>query len=274
MDAEPALVVDGIAFGESVRWHDGRLWFCDWIDGDVISVASDGADRTVHAHLDAFPLCVDWDRDHRLLIVDGAGRQLVVMIEGERRVLADLAEVSDKPWNEIAAHPSGRIFVNGIGFDMMAGEEPASGQIAVVETDGSIRRVADGLAFPNGMVVSGDGSTLLVAESQAGRITSFSIGEHGDLGPPVVFADVPGSAPDGLCLAPNGSVWYADVPNRRCQRVADGGEVMETITFDRGCFSCALSPDGALFVAATVWDADTFATRRGVVYRVRPAESS
>jgi sugar lactone lactonase YvrE len=274
MEVPPNAIVDDVAFGESLRWHEGRVWFCDWIDGDVISVAPGGNDREVHAHVDGFPICIDWDLDNRLLIVDGAGRRLLRVSEGESQELADLSLVSDKPWNEIAAHPSGRVFVNGIGFDMMAGDPPATGHVAVVDTDGSTRRVVDGLAFPNGMTVTHDGSTLLVAESHAGRITAFAIHEDGDLGAARVFAEIPGSAPDGLCLADDGSVWYADVPNRRCQQVAEGGEVRETITVDRGCFSCAVSPSGSLYVAATVWDADTFSTRRGVVYEFPPKTSS
>ena len=119
MQAEPDLVIDQLAFGESPRWHDGRVWFSDWVDGDVISVSPDGTDRTVHANLDAFPICIDWDLEDRLLIVDGAGRRLLREVEGEHRQLADLSQVSDKPWNEIAAHPSGRVFVNGVGFDLI-----------------------------------------------------------------------------------------------------------------------------------------------------------
>lgn len=269
MTAKLRLVVDDVAFGESPRWHEGRLWFCDWIDGDVISVKPDGSDRTVHAHVDGFPICIDWDHADRLMVVDGSGRRVLRIDHGQTQPLVDLSSVSDKPWNEIAAHPSGWTYVNGIGFDMMAGDAPSTGQIALVEPDGSVRQVADGLSFPNGMAIADEGATLLVAESHAGRITAFSIGDDGSLGEVRVFAEITGSAPDGICLAEDGSLWYADVPNQHCQRVAEGGEVLETIIVDRGCFSCALAPDGSLYATATVWDADTFSTRRGVVYELR-----
>ena len=272
-------IVQDIAFGESSRWRAGRVWFCDWIDGEVISVAPDGSDRIVHAALGGFPICIDWDLEGRLLLVVGAAQKLFRQVSSEDggtddigrarlEAFADLTAVSDKPWNEIVTHPSGRVYVNGVGFDMMIDETATTGQIAVVETDGSVREVAEGLAFPNGMAVTEDGSTLVVAESHGGRISSFPILGNGDLGSSATFAEIPGSAPDGLCINPDGSVWYADVPNQHCQRVVAGGEVMETIELDRGCFSCARSPSGDLYVTATVWDADTFSTRRGVLVRV------
>ena len=263
-------IVDNIAFGESPRWHHDRVWYCDWIDGAVISVTPDGADPMVHAKLDGFPICIDWDLYDRLLIVEGAHRRVIREHRGGFELLADLSAVSNRPWNEIATHSSGRIFVNGIGFDMMAGESPTTGQIAVIDTDGAVREVADDVAFPNGMVITADGSRLIVAESHAGRITSFAIAPNGDLDDRTTLAEIPDSAPDGLCVAPDGTIWYADVPNRHCRRISGvDGAILETIVADRGCFSCAVSPDGTLFVTANVWDEQTFSSPRGVVYRAR-----
>lgn len=261
-------IVDDIAFGESVRWRHDRVWYCDWIDGTVVSVSPDGLDRTVHHTLDGFPICIDWDLEDRLLIVDGA-RRCVLRQHGEGlEVLADLSAISDAPWNEIATHPSGRAFVNGIGYDLMAGDAATTGQIAVIDTDGTIRQVADNLAFPNGMAIIQGGSRLVVAESHAGRITSFAIAPNGDLHDRATLVEVPGSAPDGLCVAIDGTIWYADVPNRHCRRITLGGAIVETIDADRGCFSCAVSPDGTLFITANVWDDETFVSRRGVLLQM------
>lgn len=262
-------LVSGVAFGESARWHEGRVWFCDWVSREVISVAPDGSDHRVHAQPDGAPVCIDWGLDGKLLVVDGSNHLLLERDNGEGlEVVADLSDISDRPWNEVAAHPSGRTYVNGIGFDMMTGEPPATGQIAVIEPDGSVRGVADGLEFPNGMVITPDGTTLVVAESYAGRLSAFSISDNGDLEDRWTFAEVKGSAPDGICLAPDGSVWYADVPNQHCQRVAEGGAILDTVDVGRGCFSCALSPDGTLYVTAAVFDDDTFTTSDGVVIAV------
>ena len=93
-------------------------------------------------------------------------------------------------------------YVNGIGFDMMAGETPTTGQIAVVESTGEIRVVADDLAFPNGMAFDAEGRTLAVAESHASRITAYTVAESGDLTDRRVFAEVPRALRTGSALPP------------------------------------------------------------------------
>jgi sugar lactone lactonase YvrE len=146
--------------------------------------------------------------------------------------------------------------VNGGGFDLMAGEEFAPGIVALVKPDGSAQQVADAIAFPNGMLVTADNSSLIVAESYARRLTAFDIGPDGDLSNRRVWADLGDGVPDGICLDAEGAVWYGDVPNKRCVRVRQGGEVLETVELDRGCFACALAgPDRrTLFVMATEWN--------------------
>ena len=277
MDARLELIVEGIAFGESPRWHDDRIWFCDWVDGDVRSAQPDGGDVRTHAHLDGFPICIDWDTRGRLLVVNGDARQLVRSIDDRLELFADLSPLSDRPWNEVVSHPSGNAYVNGIGYDMMAGETTRTGQIALVDPAGDARLVAEDLAFPNGMAINVHGTMLAVAESHAGRISAFTINESGDLTERRVFAEVANSAPDGICFAADGTLWYADVPNRHCRRVTANGDIVETIEVDRGCFSCAIAPNGDLYITATIWDTDTFTTRRGVLYRLpdtRPAGST
>jgi sugar lactone lactonase YvrE len=167
---------------------------------------------------------------------------------------ADLAAVAHG-WNEIAADGRGRVYVNGGGFDLMAGEDFRPGVIALVTADGGARRVADGIAFPNGMLVTPDDSTLIIAESYANRLTAFDIDDDGGLSHRRVWADLGDGCPDGICLDEEGAVWYADVPNRRCVRVREGGEVLAAVELDRGCFACALGgPDGrTLFLVATEW---------------------
>ena len=148
----------------------------------------------------------------------------------------------------------GNAYLNNQGFDFPGGEF-APGTIALLKPDGSARLVADGIAFPNGMAVTPDNSTLIVAESYGQKLTAFEIAADGSLSHPRVWADLGDGVPDGICLDDQGAIWYADVPNQRCVRVREGGEVLQTIQLDRGCFSCVLGgPDRTtLFMVATNW---------------------
>jgi len=247
----------GIAFGEQPRWHDGRLWLSDWGPGEVIAVDLDGESEVV-LRIGSFPCCVDWLPDGRLLVVSTRdGLLLRREPDGSLVTHGDLSSVSTPAaGNELVVDGRGNAYVNGGGFNLMAGEPFAPGIIALVARDGSARRVAEGLAFPNGMLVTADNETLIVAESYARRLTAFEIAADGSLSDRRVWADLGDGVPDGICLDAEGAVWYADVPNKRCVRVREGGEVLQTIELDRGCFACALGgPDRrTLFMTATEWN--------------------
>jgi sugar lactone lactonase YvrE len=251
---EPQMLMTGITFGESPRWHDGRLWFADWGAQELIAVDLEGRSEVV-VRVPSFPFCVDWLPDGRLLIVSARDRLLLRREpDGSLATHADLSGLSYYPWNEIVVDGRGTAYVNNIGFDFPCGEF-APGAVALLAPDGSVRRVADGVAFPNGMAVTPDNSTLIVAESYANKLTAFDIVEDGGLSNRRVWADLGDGVPDGLCLDVEGAVWYADVPNKRCVRVREGGEVLQTIDLDRGCFACMLGgPDGkTLFLVAQEW---------------------
>ncbi|MFN8049964.1 MAG: SMP-30/gluconolactonase/LRE family protein [Acidimicrobiales bacterium] len=271
--SEPKVLLSGLAFGESPRWDGSRLLVCDWAASELLAVDEAGASEVV-AQVHSFPFCIATRSDGSVLIVSSADRRLERLdADGTRSNGADLGAISEFPWNEIAVDPQGVAFVNNIGFDFPMGEV-GPGFIVAVTPDGSARVVADDLAFPNGMVVTPDGSTLIVAESYAGRLTAFDIGEEGALANRRVWADLGDAAPDGICLDEAGAVWYADVPNRNCVRVAEGGEVLQVVELDRGCFSCALGgADGrTLFIVATEWngpDAIARGERSGQVVTVR-----
>ena len=251
---EPQMLITGIAFGESPRWHDGRLWFADWGAQELIAVDLEGRSEVV-VRVPSFPFCVDWLPDGRLLIVSARDRLLLRWEpDGSLATHADLSGLSYYPWNEIVVDGRGTAYVNNIGFEFPCGEF-APGTVALLTPDGSVRQVADGVAFPNGMAVTPDNSTLIVAESYANKLTAFDIVEDGGLSNRRVWADLGDGVPDGLCLDAEGAVWYADVPNKRCVRVREGGEVLQTIDLDRGCFACMLGgPDGkTLFLVAQEW---------------------
>ena len=254
---EPLTLLAGLVLGESPRWHDGRLWFSDWGAQELIAVDLEGKSEVV-LRVPSFPFSIDWLSDGRLLIVSDSDRRLLRMEpDGSLATHADLAGLSDKPWNEIVVDGRGNAYVNNIGFDFPEGEV-APGLIALVTPDGSVRQVADGVTFPNGMAVTPDNSTLILAESYGNRLTAFDIAADGGLANRRVWADLDGF-PDGICLDAEGAVWYGDVPNKRCVRVREGGEVLQTIDLDRGCFACMLGgPDrSTLFMVAAKWPGAT-----------------
>ena len=255
---EVRQLLGGLSFGESLRWHQDRLWLADWGAQEIVAVDSRGRPE-VMARVDfpAFPMCIDWLPDGQLLIVAARdGRLLRQEPDGSLVTQADLSGLAEPghPWNEIVVDGRGNAYLNNQGFDF-PGEQFAPGTIGLLTPEGSARPVADGIAFPNGMAITPDNSTLIVAESYGQKLTAFQIAADGSLSQPRLWADLGDGVPDGICLDAEGAVWYADVPNRQCVRVREGGQVLQTIHLDRGCFSCALGgPDGTtLFMVATQW---------------------
>jgi sugar lactone lactonase YvrE len=242
------LLLDGLVFPESPRWHDGALWLADWGAHQVIRY--DGAPHVV-ATVESFPMCIDFLPDGRLVVVDSARQRLLRREpDGELVTHAELGALSRHPWNEVVVDGRGNAYVNGIGFDFPGGEV-GPGLVALIHPDGAATEVASDLAFPNGMAITPQGE-LLVAESYAGRLTAFTIEVDGSLSGRRVWADLGDAAPDGICVDAEGAAWYADVPHQRCVRVREGGEVLQTVELDRGAFSCALS-DSTLYVVTNEW---------------------
>lgn len=254
----PEVLLDGRVFVESARWHDGRMWFSDWGTGEIVAVDADGNSEVMVRVPASLPFCFDWAPDGRLLVVAGPTATLLRQQPGggggELVAHADLSPAG-RGFNEIVVDHRGYAYVNGGDFDPEAGGEAFKpGTVAVVTPDGEVRQVADGIEFGNGMAVTADGGTLIVAESWGRRLTAFDIEADGGLSNRRVWAEVDGP-PDGICLDAEGAVWYADVPNKRCVRVREGGEVLDTVRADRGCFSCVLGGvDGrTLYITAAVW---------------------
>jgi sugar lactone lactonase YvrE len=241
---EMQILMSGLAMGESPRWHEGRLWFSDWGAQEIVAVDLDGRSEVVVRVPFDLPFCIDWLPDGRLLIVAGReGRVVRREPDGALVTHADLTRLSKNAWNEIVVDGRGNAYVN------------TGDAIALVTPGDSARRVADGGAFPNGMAVTPDNSMLIMAESHGKRLTAFDIAADGSLSNRRVWADLGGGVPDGICLDAEGAVWYGDVPNKRCVRVREGGEVEQTIELDRGCFACMLggADDRTLFLIATEW---------------------
>jgi sugar lactone lactonase YvrE len=160
---EVRTLMTGLMFGESPRWRDGRFWVSDWAAHEVIAVDLEGKSEVV-VREPSIPLCFDFLPDGRMVIMSD-GRILRLEPDGSLAIHADLTSLCKLGWNEIVVDGRANAYVNAAGFDLMAGADFVPGTIAVVAADGSVRQVADGIAFPNGMAVTPDNSTLIVAES-------------------------------------------------------------------------------------------------------------
>jgi sugar lactone lactonase YvrE len=252
------VLLSGLGMGESPRWHDGRLWFSSWGTDEVVAVDLDGNSEVMGRGGGGSGWAVNWHPDGRMLIT---GEELVrVEPDGSRVRHADLSHISPYGWSEITVDGRGNVYVNSINFDfadfnevLAGGQTP--GKIALVTPDGNVREVADGLAFPNGMVVTPDNATLIVAESFARRLTAFDVDAEGGLSNRRVWADVTG---DGICIDAEGAVWCTDVGPEEgsvCHRIREGGEVLDRIELDRPCYACMLGgEDGrTLFMVVAKW---------------------
>jgi sugar lactone lactonase YvrE len=256
--ARTRVLLEDLEMGESPRWHDGRLWFSNWGTDEIVALDLDGNAEVMGRGGGGSGWATSWLPDGRMLIT---GTELIrVEPDGSRVRHADLSHISPHGWSEITVDGRGNIYANSINFDfadfgdvIASGEAP--GKIALVTPDGKAREVADGLAFPNGMVVTPDNGTLIVAESFTRRLTGFDIGADGELSNRRVWADVTG---DGICLDAEGAVWTSDVgPDEGgvCQRVREGGEVLDRIEIDRSCYACMLGGDDGrtLFMVVAKW---------------------
>ena len=247
---EPRVILDGLAYVESPRWHDGRLWFAHWGTDEVIAVGLDGASEVVGHGPGGLGWSIGWLPDGRLLTTGAA----LMRHEADGSVVphGDLSHLAGD-WNELVVDGRGNAYVNGAAeFDFSGA--PPKGVIALVTPDGTVRQVADGIAFPNGMVVTPDNRTLIIAESIATKLTAFDIEPDGSLSNRRTWAE--GIGADGICLDADGAVWaQSGAMETACVRVREGGEVLERIDLDRSPFACMLGgPDGrTLFILAAEW---------------------
>src|SRR5262244_3050585 len=211
---EPTVLLSGLGIPESPRWHEGRLWFCNWIDRQVVAAGLDGAAEVTpvrNARLMGYS--IDWLPDGRpLMIGDDLQRQ-----EPD----GSMVTIAGQAANEIVVDGRGNVYLNGADFDFAGGEAPKPGYIKLITPDGELRQVAGDIQFPNGMVITPDNRTLIISESFAGRLTAFDIDADGGLSNRRVFADRLG--PDGICLDAEGAIWVSTGENS-IVRVAEGGE--------------------------------------------------
>ncbi len=247
---DASTLLTGLVIGESPRWHEDRLWFANWGTEEIVAVDLDGNAEVVGKGAPGLGWSIDWLPDGRMLVT---GERLMRREpDGSMVEHADLSGLGEG-FNELVVDGRGNIYING-GCDFDPGEGNAPGFIALVAPDGSVRQVADGIAFPNGMAVTPDNSTLIIAESFAATLTAFDIADDGGLSNRRVWAEDVG--PDGICLDADGAIWTGVGPmGNVVGRVREGREVLERVQLDLPCFACMLGGEDrtTLFMLTADW---------------------
>jgi sugar lactone lactonase YvrE len=101
--AVPQLLADGLGFPESTRWHEGRVWLCNWGTGEVLAIEADGRREVMQRVAGpTLPFSIDWLSDGRLVVVDGPRRLVLAQGPGQTlEPLADLTAFGPQPFNEL-----------------------------------------------------------------------------------------------------------------------------------------------------------------------------
>jgi sugar lactone lactonase YvrE len=266
-------LLDGLTFTEAPRWHDGRLWFSDFYTQRVIAVDPDGRAETM-LEVPQRPSGLGWMPDGSLLVVSMLDRRLLRVENGSTRVHADLSAVATGPCNDMVVDASGRAYVGNFGYDRHKGEPPRTTCLARVDPDGRVTRAAEDLFFPNGTVITPDGRTMIVAETQGHRLTAFDVAPDGTLGNRRVWAPLDDAVfPDGICLDAEGAIWVSDARGLALLRVREGGKIDGTVsTGIRYAFACMLggADRQTLFVCTSTGSGPAMAEKRdGAIETVR-----
>jgi len=236
------VLVTGLTFAEGARWHEGRLWFSDFYSQRVLAMDAEGRTETI-VTVPQRPSGLGFLPDGTPLVVSMLDRRLLAIRPGGRtELVADLREITGGPCNDMVVDGNGRAYVGNFGYEKWNGAPPKLTRIVRVDPDGSLHPTGTEILFPNGMVITPDGRTLVVGETFSERVSMYDIDDAGDLRNHRVFAHIDGAHPDGLALDAEGAVWVADPAGKRCRRVFEGGRIEREVTFrdNWGPYTCAL----------------------------------
>jgi sugar lactone lactonase YvrE len=245
------VVVNGLVFPESPRWHQGRFWFADQFTGRIMTLTLDGQVDTV-ATLQDHAGGIGWLRDGTTLVVGMAQRQLHRLGDKGPGPYANLWSIAGYPCNDLLVDAQGGAYVGNFGYDILGGAPTVSTKLVRVDPDGRARSVGGPLVFPNGMALTPDGTTLIVAETFGRRLSSFRVSADGDLTDHRTWADLGAATPDGICLDAEGGLWVASPTTRALLRVRHGGEVLDSVKTFGAPYACMLGgPDRRILYVCT-----------------------
>ena len=237
--SELTVIHTGVDFGEGPRWHDGRLWFSDFYRQGIFSLGDDG--ERLELATDDRPSGLGWMPDGTLLFVSMTAQQVVAVApDGSQRVHAELGEIATHFCNDMVVSADGHAYVGNFGFDLEAGAAFEAAFLAHITPDGEVRKVDHPLAFPNGSVITPDGSTLIVGETFGGQYTAFDLDDSGHPVNGRLWAKVDGSSPDGCCLDTDGAIWMSDFVGKRFARVHADGSITDVVEVDGNAVACML----------------------------------
>ncbi|WP_426573420.1 SMP-30/gluconolactonase/LRE family protein [Aquihabitans sp. McL0605] len=258
-ERDVTALFEGGAFFEGPRWRDGTWWVSDFYRQTVSRIAPDGTE-TVVVEVEHQPSGLGWLPDGSMVISSMKDHKVLRYADGALSTLADLSGMVGGHLNDLVTDANGHTFVGNFGFDLMGGGDPAPAPLIRVDPDGAVTVAAEDLYFPNGTVITPDGSTLIVGETMGNRYTAFDLGADGSLTnrrPWAVFGELPTTSsfaegvaqikvsPDGCTLDAEGHIWAADALGNRCVRVAPGGGIVEEIRVPGGLgvYACQLGGD-------------------------------
>lgn len=224
--SDSTLLADGLRFAEAPRWVGDRLWFSDVHAYQLKTVTLDGTVEVV-AEVPGRPSGLGALPDGRMLMATALDRRLLVVGSGGTVApVGDLGGLATGLLNDMVVDGRGRAYVGDTGFNMAKGEPPGPGRVILWEDGEEPRVVAEEVVFPNGCVVSPDGTELIICETMAQRISRFTIASDGSLGERAVFAELD-TPPDGLCLDADGAVWAGLPHASEFVRISSEGQIAE-----------------------------------------------
>lgn len=267
---EKKLLLDGLKFAEAPRWHDGRLWLADMIGHNVTAIDMHGKAEVI-AEFDDETSGLGFLPDGTPLVVLRARKQLIRVDKGRTSIHSDLSEYPCESLNDMVVDGCGRAYVDAVVRRAKPGTDDIGEAVLLVDEQGNLKSATNGLVNPNGLAVTEDGLTLIVAETWLHKLTSFAIGPDGSLGARQTFAEMGDAVPDGICLDAEGAVWVGSPTTHEFLRVAPGGGVLDKIdTIGSWAVACVLGgPDRrTLFLLTADTSAQTLRTPGGTTSRI------